>query len=100
MDKLAEVVAGVLRPADPETQRIDVTADPAVIFLVGVNGAGKTTTIGKIAWRLKELGKKPLMVAGDTFRAAAVEQLSEWAARVGCDIVKQEQGGDPAAVAI
>ena len=98
MDELAEVVAGVLRPADPELQRIDVSADPAVIFLVGVNGAGKTTTIGKIAWRLKELGKTPLMVAGDTFRAAAVEQLTEWAARVGCEIIKQEQGSDPAAV--
>ena len=66
--------------------------------MVGVNGTGKTTTIGKIAWRLKEIGKTPLMVAGDTFRAAAVEQLSEWAERVGCDIVKQASGGDPAAV--
>ena len=66
--------------------------------MVGVNGTGKTTTIGKIAWRLKEMGKTPLMVAGDTFRAAAVEQLSEWAKRVDCEIVKQAEGGDPAAV--
>ena len=98
MDELADVIAGVLKPGDPETQMIDVTAQPAVILLVGVNGTGKTTTIGKLAWRLKEMGKTPLMVAGDTFRAAAVEQLSEWAKRVGCDIVKQAEGGDPAAV--
>ncbi len=98
LDELADVIADILRPQESEQQRIDVTGQPAVIFMVGVNGAGKTTTIGKIAWRLKELGKTPPMVAGDTFRAAAVEQLTEWAERVGCDIVKQEQGGDPAAV--
>ena len=98
MDELAEVIAGVLKPEDPETQRIDVRAQPTVILMVGVNGTGKTTTIGKIAWRLKEMGKTPLMVAGDTFRAAAVEQLAEWAKRVDCEIVKQAQGGDPAAV--
>jgi fused signal recognition particle receptor len=98
MDELADVIAGVLKPEDPEAQMIDVAARPAVILLVGVNGTGKTTTIGKLAWRLKEMGKTPLMVAGDTFRAAAVEQLSEWAKRVGCDIVKQAEGGDPAAV--
>jgi fused signal recognition particle receptor len=98
MDELAEVIAGILRPDDPERQKIDVTMSPSVILMVGVNGSGKTTTIGKIAWRLKELGKTPLMVAGDTFRAAAVEQLSAWSQRVGCDIVKQGEGGDPAAV--
>jgi len=98
MDELADVIAGVLRPEDPESQRIDVTAQPTVILMVGVNGSGKTTTIGKIAWRLKEMGKTPLMVAGDTFRAAAVEQLTEWAKRVDCEIVKQAEGGDPAAV--
>jgi fused signal recognition particle receptor len=98
MDELADVIAGVLRPKDPEAQRIDVTAQPTVILMVGVNGTGKTTTIGKIAWRLKEMGKTPLVVAGDTFRAAAVEQLAVWAGRVGCEIVKQAEGGDPAAV--
>ncbi len=97
-EELAEVVAGVLRPDDPERQRIDVSHGPTVILMVGVNGTGKTTTIGKIAWRLKELGKTPLMVAGDTFRAAAVEQLSQWADRVGCEIVKQGPDADPAAV--
>ena len=98
MDELAEVVAEILSPDDPERQKIDVTVQPTVILMVGVNGTGKTTTIGKMAWRLKELGKTPLMVAGDTFRAAAVQQLSEWADRVGCEIIKQAEGGDPAAV--
>jgi fused signal recognition particle receptor len=98
MDELADVIACILRPDDAESQKIDVSAGPSVIFMVGVNGAGKTTTIGKMAWRLQELGKAPLMVAGDTFRAAAVQQLVEWSERVGCGIVKQDQGGDPAAV--
>ena len=98
MDELADVIACILRPEDAEIQKIDVSAAPSVVFMVGVNGAGKTTTIGKMAWRLQELGKVPLMVAGDTFRAAAVQQLVEWSERVGCGIVKQDQGGDPAAV--
>jgi len=97
-DELAEVVAEQLRPDDPERQRIDVSHAPSVILVVGVNGTGKTTTIGKIAWRLKEMGKTPLMVAGDTFRAAAVEQLNRWADRVGCEIVRQAPDADPAAV--
>ncbi len=97
-NELADVVAELLRPDDPERQRIDVSEQPTVILMVGVNGTGKTTTIGKIAWRLKEMGKTPLMVAGDTFRAAAVEQLSQWADRVGCEIVKQDADADPAAV--
>ena len=66
--------------------------------MVGVNGTGKTTTIGKIAWHLKELGKEPILVAGDTFRAAAIEQLVEWGRRVGCEVVRHERGGDPGAV--
>ena len=79
--------------------RIDVSAQPAVLLMVGVNGTGKTTTIGKIAWHLKELGKEPLLVAGDTFRAAAAEQLVEWGRRVGCEVVRHDKGGDPGAVA-
>jgi fused signal recognition particle receptor len=98
MDELADVIADTLRPDDPDKQLIDVSRHPSVILVVGVNGTGKTTTIGKVAWRLQQLGKRPLMVAGDTFRAAAVEQLSEWAARVGCEIVKQAADADPAAV--
>jgi fused signal recognition particle receptor len=81
-----------------DDRRIDVSHSPAVILMVGVNGTGKTTTIGKIAWHLKQLGQEPLLVAGDTFRAAAVEQLSEWGHRVGCEVVKHERGGDPGAV--
>lgn len=97
-NELADVMAEFLRPDDPERQRIDVSHQPTVILMVGVNGTGKTTTIGKVAWRLKEMGRTPLMVAGDTFRAAAVEQLSRWAERVGCEIIKQAADADPAAV--
>ncbi len=98
MDELADVMAEILRPKDPEDQRIEVAEQPSVLLFVGVNGTGKTTTIGKMGYRLRELGKRPLMVAGDTFRAAAVQQLDQWAQRVGCEIVKQAEGGDPAAV--
>lgn len=71
---------------------------PAVILVVGVNGVGKTTSIGKMANRLKQDGKKVVVAAADTFRAAAVEQLEIWANRAGCDIVKREEGIDPASV--
>lgn len=64
--------------------------NPTVILFVGVNGVGKTTSIGKIAYRLKNQGKKVLLVAGDTFRAGAVEQINEWGSRVGCDVVSKE----------
>ena len=74
-------------------------ATPYVIMVVGVNGVGKTTTIGKLAHHFKEAGKKVVLGAADTFRAAAVDQLSIWAERVGVDIVKQEMGSDPASVA-
>jgi len=98
LGRLAEIVARLLKPDDPDDRLIDVSAEPSVILMVGVNGTGKTTTIGKLAFRLNELGRTPLMVAADTFRAAAVEQLSEWASRVGCEIVRQAPGSDPAAV--
>lgn len=78
--------------------RIDVSKMPTVILVVGVNGTGKTTTIGKIAWHLKQLGKEPLLVAGDTFRAAAIEQLVEWGKRVECEVIHSERGADPGAV--
>jgi fused signal recognition particle receptor len=74
-------------------------ATPYVIMVVGVNGVGKTTTIGKLAYHFKNAGKKVVLGAADTFRAAAVDQLSIWAERVGVDIVKQEMGSDPASVA-
>ena len=73
-------------------------AKPTVVMMVGVNGAGKTTTIGKIATKLSGDGKKVVLAAGDTFRAAAVQQLEVWGKRVGCDVVKGKDGGDPAAV--
>jgi fused signal recognition particle receptor len=93
--RLRDVAAGLFCTRDA---RIDVAHDPAVILMAGVNGTGKTTTIGKLAWHLKELGRTPLLVAGDTFRAAAVEQLVEWGRRVDCEVVRQERGGDPGAV--
>jgi len=72
---------------------------PYVIMVVGVNGVGKTTTIGKLAYHFKQAGKKVVLGAADTFRAAAVDQLSIWADRVGVEIVKQDMGSDPASVA-
>lgn len=77
----------------------DSSAKPYVIMVVGVNGVGKTTTIGKLAYQFKKAGKEVLLGAGDTFRAAAVDQLHIWSERVGVPIVKQEMGSDPAAVA-
>ena len=71
---------------------------PTVILFVGVNGVGKTTTIGKIAWRMRQEGKKVLLVAGDTFRAGAISQLQEWSKRVDVDFYGSEQGSDPASV--
>jgi fused signal recognition particle receptor len=76
----------------------EVVPPPAVILMVGVNGVGKTTTIAKLAYQLKHQGKKVLMAAGDTFRAAAIEQLQEWADRVGVEVIKHGPGADPAAV--
>lgn len=76
------------------------TAGPTVIMIAGVNGAGKTTSIAKLAWILKnQMGKKVMVAASDTFRAAAVDQLTTWAERIGVEIVKHKQGSDPAAVA-
>ena len=83
---------------DATDNTLKLETKPAVILVVGVNGVGKTTSIGKIANRLKKDGKKAVVAAADTFRAAAVEQLEIWANRVGCDIVKREEGVDPASV--
>ena len=77
---------------------LHLNTNPSVILVVGVNGVGKTTSIGKIANRLVKDGKKVVVAAADTFRAAAVEQLEIWAARAGADIVKKEEGVDPASV--
>ena len=77
---------------------LKLDSKPSVILMVGVNGVGKTTTIGKIAAQLKAQGKSVLLCAGDTFRAAAAEQLGVWAERSGADIVRHEEGSEPAAV--
>lgn len=83
---------------DKTDHSLHLETKPSVILVVGVNGVGKTTSIGKIANRLKQDGKKVVVAAADTFRAAAVEQLEVWANRAGCDIVKREEGVDPASV--
>ena len=77
---------------------LDLSTSPAVVLVIGVNGVGKTTTIGKIATRLVNEGKKVMLVAGDTFRAAAADQLEIWAGRSGAMIVRQHEGADPASV--
>src|ERR1041384_7136203 len=85
-------------PQDREVKT--AAAGPTVILVCGINGAGKTTSISKLAWLLKnQMGKKVMLCASDTFRAAAVEQLSIWAERNGVEIVKHKMGADPAAVA-
>ncbi|MBS5672261.1 MAG: signal recognition particle-docking protein FtsY [Oscillospiraceae bacterium] len=78
--------------------RLRLGTRPSVVLVIGVNGVGKTTTIGKLAKQLGDQGKKVLMCAGDTFRAAAADQLEIWAGRTGADIVRQHEGADPAAV--
>ena len=92
---LVELLSNMLTVNDASL-KLDTT--PAVILMVGVNGVGKTTTIGKLAHQFIEQGKKVLLCAGDTFRAAAAEQLGIWAERSGADIVRHEEGSDPAAV--
>lgn len=85
--------------SDEDVKPFDFSKKPYVIMVVGVNGVGKTTTIGKLASMLKSQGKKVMLGAADTFRAAAVDQLTIWAERAGVEIVKQGMGADPAAVA-
>ena len=77
---------------------LDISSTPAVVLVIGVNGVGKTTSIAKIAKRLKDSGKSVMLAAADTFRAAAIDQLEEWAGRVGVPIIKHTEGSDPAAV--
>lgn len=91
---LEEVVSEMLRGG----QELNLGTKPSIILVIGVNGVGKTTTIGKMANRFKNDGKKVLLAAADTFRAAAIDQLQIWADRSGCDIIKQNEGSDPAAV--
>ena len=81
-----------------EDQTLQLQTKPSVIMVIGVNGAGKTTTIGKLCHQLKEDGKKVIVAAADTFRAAAIDQLEVWTDRAGVELVKHAEGSDPAAV--
>lgn len=100
ISKLLDVDGAPVSDGRPDLERmIDTTKKPYVILVVGVNGVGKTTTIGKIAAKLAASGKKVVLGAADTFRAAAVDQLVIWSQRAGVDIVRQEMGSDPASVA-
>ena len=92
---LKNIIKEILDSVDSS---LNLETTPSIILVVGVNGVGKTTSIGKIANRLKKDGKKVVIAAADTFRAAAVEQLEIWANRAGCDIVKRHEGSDPASV--
>ncbi len=94
-DALRDILTEMLNVGDTE---LNLSTHPSVILVIGVNGVGKTTTIGKIARQQVDAGKKVLLVAGDTFRAAAADQLEIWAGRSGADIVRQHEGADPAAV--
>ena len=91
---LKAIIADILRG----NNSLDLSTKPSVILVIGVNGAGKTTTIGKLSANLKSEGKKVVVAAADTFRAAAIDQLNVWTDRAGVDIVKHAEGSDPAAV--
>ena len=92
---LREVLVEMLQVGD---SALNLSTRPSVVLVIGVNGVGKTTTIGKIAHQLKGQGKKVLLCAADTFRAAAADQLEIWAGRAGVEIIRQDEGADPAAV--
>ena len=98
-DELRGMLREEISALIPETAPLTLNVKPYVILVVGVNGVGKTTTIGKLAWYCKNQGKRVLLGAADTFRAAAVDQIDIWAQRAGVEIVKQQMGSDPAAVA-
>lgn len=92
---LREILVETLDVGDPA---LDLTEKPAVLLMIGVNGVGKTTTIGKLALRLKNQGRKVILGAADTFRAAAIEQLEVWAKRADVELIKHAEGADPASV--
>ena len=97
-DALKNQLLGILNAVPAKSNGAPADARPRVIFVVGVNGTGKTTTIGKLAHRLRQDGSTVMLCAGDTFRAAAIEQLAVWANRTGSELIKQKSGADPAAV--
>lgn len=94
-EELKSIISEILSALDTT---VNTTTTPSVILVIGVNGVGKTTSIGKIASHYKSMGKKVLLAAADTFRAAAIDQLDIWAQRSGCDIIKHQENSDPAAV--
>lgn len=98
-DEIASLIDVDSQEDSPVSAPLDSSKKPYVIMVVGVNGVGKTTTIGKLAHNFRNMGKKVVLGAADTFRAAAVDQLTIWAERAGVDIVRQEMGSDPASVA-
>ena len=97
-EQVTETLREILSDMIGEGEELKLTTTPSVILVIGVNGAGKTTSIGKISNRLIANGKKVVVAAADTFRAAAIDQLAVWCERSGADIVKQNEGSDPAAV--
>ena len=94
-EELKSIISEILSELDTT---VNTSTTPSVILVIGVNGVGKTTSIGKIASHYKSMGKKVLLAAADTFRAAAIDQLDIWAQRSGCDIIKHQENSDPAAV--
>ncbi len=94
LDTLREILTGMIGEGEP----LKLNTTPSVVLVIGVNGAGKTTSIGKIAASLKARGKKVVVAAADTFRAAAIDQLGVWCDRAGVDMIRQGEGSDPAAV--
>ena len=97
-EQVKDALKVILADLIGEAGVLELNTTPSVILIIGVNGAGKTTSIGKISKRLKKAGKKVVVAAADTFRAAAIDQLSVWCDRAGVDIVHQNEGSDPAAV--
>lgn len=97
-DAAVDALKAILMETLGETEPLKLTTSPSVILVIGVNGVGKTTSIAKIANVLKQQGKKVILAAADTFRAGAIEQLGVWADRVGVDLIRQNEGSDPAAV--
>ncbi|MBQ3900207.1 MAG: signal recognition particle-docking protein FtsY [Clostridia bacterium] len=97
-EEVKEALCAILRDHVGDGGDLVLETSPSVILVIGVNGVGKTTSIGKIAHHLKERGKKVVVAAADTFRAAAIEQLAIWCDRAGVDLIKQSEGSDPASV--
>lgn len=97
-DEVKEALCAILRDAVGEGEGLDLSTSPSVILVIGVNGVGKTTSIGKIANNLKKSGKKVVVAAADTFRAAAINQLAVWCERADVELIRQDEGSDPASV--